>query len=144
MQYLARNSPFSERLGLTPAQVIGKTLADLPDSPLKDQIEKVDRQTFINHHDGLHEYKWTNKAGEKYDLIFHKGFTPDEKIQSGLIFDITEINKSKYLLEKQQTMLRATADISSDMISYKDFKSHILGCNRPFDKFWLFWKRDFG
>ncbi|PKH01004.1 GGDEF domain-containing protein [Psychromonas sp. MB-3u-54] len=134
-QYLACNRHFSELLGLTPAQVIGKTLADLSDSPLKDEIEKVDRQTLIDYQDGLHEYKWTNKAGEEHDLIIHKEFTADGKIQSGLIFDITELNKSKYLLEKQQTMLRATADISPDMISYKDLKSQILGCNRPFEKF---------
>ncbi|MFT6924590.1 MAG: PAS domain S-box-containing protein [Psychromonas sp.] len=134
-QYLACNHHFSELFGLTPAQVIGKTFTDLSDSPLKDEIDKVDQQMFIDHQVGLHEYKWTNKAGEKHDLLFYKEFTANVKIQSGLIFDITELNKSKFLLEKQRRMLRATEDISPDMISHIDLKSRILSCNKPFEKF---------
>ncbi|ABM03837.1 diguanylate cyclase/phosphodiesterase with PAS/PAC sensor(s) [Psychromonas ingrahamii 37] len=134
-QYLACNHHFSKLLGLSPAQIIGKTFAELSDSPLKDEIEKIDPQMFTDHQVGLHEYRGTNKVGEKHDLLFYNEFTANGKMQSGLIFDITELNKSKYLLEKQRRILRATVDISPDMISYKDLKSRILGGNSPFEKF---------
>jgi diguanylate cyclase (GGDEF)-like protein/PAS domain S-box-containing protein len=134
-QYIACNQHFSELLGLTPDQVVGKKLADLSDSPLVDEINKIDQQMFVDHQIVLHEYPWVNKAGEPRDLLFHKECTVNSSIQTGLIFDITELNKSKYLLEKEHVMLRTTADFIHEMLFFKDLESRVMACNKPFEKF---------
>ena len=48
-QYLACNSYFSRLFGLTPAQVIKKTAAEVLHSHLVDEIEKVDQKVFTDH-----------------------------------------------------------------------------------------------
>jgi diguanylate cyclase (GGDEF)-like protein/PAS domain S-box-containing protein len=134
-QYLACNRHFSELFGLSPDQVIGKKLADLSHSPLRNDIRQIDQKIFIDHRIALHEYRWINKAGEERDLLVHKESAADGEIQTGIIFDITDLNRSKYLLEKEHVMLRTTADISKDMISFKDSKRRLLGCNKQYEKF---------
>jgi len=134
-QYLTCNRHFSELLGLSPDQVIGKKLADLSDSPLIEDIYKIDQKMFSDQQVALHEYTLFNKEGEQRDLLFHKECVPDAEMQIGLIFDVTELNKSKILLEKERVMLRTTADISPDMIFYKDLESRLVGCNKAFEKF---------
>ncbi|ABM05004.1 diguanylate cyclase/phosphodiesterase with PAS/PAC sensor(s) [Psychromonas ingrahamii 37] len=134
-QYLACNRHFSELLGLTPNQVIGKKLADLLDSPLTDAIGKIDQKMFIEHQVCLHEYTWTNPVGEQCDLLFHKECAASSDIQSGLVFDITELNKSQSLLEKERVMLRTTADTSRDIIFFRDLEGLLLSCNKQYEKF---------
>ncbi|HEY7866267.1 MAG TPA: diguanylate cyclase [Psychromonas sp.] len=141
-QYLACNRHFSALFGLSPEQVIGKKITDISDSPLQDDIHKIDQKMLIDHQIALHEYRWINKEGEQRDLLFHKELGPDGKMQTGIIFDITELNKSKYLLEKERVMLRTMADISPDMIFYKDLESRVLGCNRPFEEFVGYLEKD--
>ncbi|PKH04164.1 GGDEF domain-containing protein [Psychromonas sp. MB-3u-54] len=134
-QYLACNRHFSELLCLTPAQVIGKKLADLLDSPLADDIDKIDQKMSIEQQIVLHESAWINKAGEQRDLLFQKEYSADKKIQSGLVFDITELNKSKFFLEKERVMLRTTADTSRDIIFFRDLEGLLLSCNKQYEKF---------
>ncbi|MFT7053170.1 MAG: PAS domain S-box-containing protein, partial [Psychromonas sp.] len=134
-QYLACNRHFSELFGLSPDQVTGKKITDISGSPLKDDIHQIDKKMFIDHQVALHEHRWTDKAGEQRDLLFHKELGPDGKMQIGLVFDITELNNSKSLLEKEHVMLRSTADISSDIIFFRDLEGLLLGCNKKYEQF---------
>jgi len=134
-EYVACNRHFSELFGLSPEHVIGKKLADITDSPVKDDIDRIDQQIFDNQQVALYECKWTDATGKEIDLVFHKERVADSKIQIGMIFDVTEINQAKNLLEKERIMLRATADISTDLIFFKDLESRFLGCNKQFEKF---------
>ncbi|PKH02603.1 GGDEF domain-containing protein, partial [Psychromonas sp. MB-3u-54] len=72
---------------------------------------------------------------EQRDLLFRKECTANSNIKTGLVFDITELNKAKKSLEKERVILRTVADICPDMIFYKDLESRVLGCNRSFEKF---------
>jgi len=141
-QYLACNRHFADLFDLSPEQVIGKKLTDIYDSPLTENIDKIDRQMLIDHQVALYEYRWADKTGEARDLLFHKECIPNTEIKIGLIFDITELNRSKYLLEKERIILRTTADISPDMIFYKDLESRVLGCNKPFEEFVGYLEKD--
>jgi len=134
-QYLACNRHFSKLFGLTPEQIIGKKLADISDSSLTIDIDKIDQKMLVDHQVALHEYAWTNKSGEEQNMIFHKECTPDGNMQIGLVFDTTELNKSKLLLEKEHVMLRATIDICQDIIFFRDLDGLLLGCNRQFEQF---------
>ena len=134
-QFLACNSYFSHLFGLTPAQVVGKTAADVLSPDLLDEIEKIDQKVFTERKVYFYECKIQDLAGGERDMVFRKECVANGKIQIGMLFDVTEINEAKSLLEKERLMLRATADISEDLIFFKDEQSRFLGCNKKFEKF---------
>ncbi|WP_415231036.1 diguanylate cyclase domain-containing protein [Psychromonas sp.] len=136
-QYLACNRHFSKLFGLTPDQVTGKKYTDISDSfsSFDIDIDKIDRQMCIDHQAALLECRGGNISGEQRDFLLHKECAANGEMQIGLIFDITELNNSKYLLEKERLMLRTTANIFQDMIFIKDLESRVLGCNNAFEKF---------
>ncbi|MCW8995302.1 MAG: diguanylate cyclase, partial [Psychromonas sp.] len=133
-QFLACNSYFSKLFGLTSAQVIGKTAAEVLPPALLDGIEKIDKQLFNTRKVYFYECKLVDPAGRERDMVFRKEWVSNQEIQIGILFDVTEINEAKFLLEKERIMLRATADISTDFISFKDLQGRYLGCNKQFEK----------
>jgi diguanylate cyclase (GGDEF)-like protein/PAS domain S-box-containing protein len=52
-----------------------------------------------------------------------------------LFSDITKLKIAEQKIEKERLMLRATADILSDLIFFKDLQGHFIGCNKQFEKF---------
>ncbi len=134
-EFLACNSYFSHLFGLTPAQVIGKTASFVLPAHLVDEIENIDRKVFNDKQVYFYECKIDDLAGRERDVVFRKESVDNDKFQIGMIFDVTEINEAKYSLEKERIMLRATADISTDLIFFKDLQSRFLGCNKQFEKF---------
>ncbi|HEY5716201.1 MAG TPA: PAS domain-containing protein, partial [Psychromonas sp.] len=134
-QFLACNSYFAHLVGKTPAQVIGKTAAEVLPAELSDEIEKIDQKVFTEQQVYLHECKLHDFAGRERDIVFRKESVASGNIQIGMVFDVTEINEARALLEKERIMLRTTADISADLIFFKDLESRFLGCNRQFEKF---------
>ena len=52
-----------------------------------------------------------------------------------LFSDITKLKMAEQRIEKERIMLRATADMSADLIFFKDLQSRFLGCNKEFEKF---------
>ncbi len=134
-RFLACNSYFSHLFGLTPAQVIGKTAAEVLPAELRDEIAKIDQKVFVDQQVYFYECSISDFAGRTRDVVFRKESVSHGKIQIGMIFDVTEINEAKSLLEKERVMLRTTADISSDLICFKDLESRYLGCNQAFEQF---------
>ena len=134
-QFLACNSYFSHLFGLTPAQVVGKTAAEVLYPDLVDEIEKLDKKVFTKQQVYFFECKIPDLAGGERDMVFRKESVDDGKIQIGMLFDVTEMNEAKSLLEKEHLMLRATTDLSTDLIFFKDLQSRFIGCNKQFEKF---------
>jgi diguanylate cyclase (GGDEF)-like protein/PAS domain S-box-containing protein len=134
-EFLACNSYFSHIFGLTPAQVQGKNAADILPAHLLDEIKKIDQNIFDNKQVYFYECKLDDINGIAREMVFRKECVDDTDIQIGMLFDVTEINQAKYSLEKERIMLRATADISPDLIFFKDLDSRFLGCNKQFEKF---------
>ena len=132
---LACNSHFADLLGLMPAQVVGKTAADLVEPCLLNRIEKTDKKVFSEQKIFSYECDITDSLGNKRTLLCRSECVNNGKAQIGLFFDVTEINAAKSLLEQEGMMLRATMDISPDLIFFKDLQSRFLGCNREFEKF---------
>lgn len=52
-----------------------------------------------------------------------------------LFSDITKLKMAEQRIEKERIMLRATADMSADLIFFKDLESRFLGCNKEFESF---------
>ena len=133
-EFLACNSYFSHLFGMTPAQVIGKTTAEVLHPHLLEEIEKIDQHVFAEQKVYLYECKIQDQAGKERDMVFRKESVVNGKIQVGMLFDVTEINEARALLEKERVMLRATADISTDFICFKDLQGRYLGCNKEFER----------
>ncbi|WP_435236309.1 EAL domain-containing protein [Psychromonas sp. PT13] len=133
--FLACNRYFSNLIGKTPDEVVGKTVADILPLHLAKEIEKLDKKIFSNNQIYLYESTIHDLDGEAHDVVFCKERVADTNTQIGFIFDVTEINTTKATLEKERIMLRATADISKDLIFFKDLEGRFLGCNKQFEKF---------
>ncbi|WP_372881195.1 diguanylate cyclase domain-containing protein [Psychromonas sp.] len=134
-RFLACNSYFSQLFDLTPAQVVGKTPAQVLPAEVLEQIERTDQKIFVEQRVYFYECKVSDFSGRERDLVFRKESVADGKMQIGMVFDITEFFQASSLLEKERVMLRATADISKDLIFFKDLESRLLGCNKQFEKF---------
>lgn len=133
--FLACNSYFSQIFGLIPAQVVGKKAAEVFPAHLLSEINKIDEKIFNDRQVYFYECKLTDAEGNRCEMVFRKECVNDTDIQIGMLFDVTEINHTKNALEKERIMLRATADISTDLIFFKDLNSRFLGCNKQFEKF---------
>ena len=134
-KFLACNRYFSHLIGKTPDEVVGKTVADILPAYLATEIEKLDVKVFSHNQIYLYESTIHDLSGEAHDVVFCKERVADTNTQIGFIFDVTEINATKVTLEKERIMLRATADISKDLIFFKDLEGKFLGCNKQFEVF---------
>lgn len=134
-EFLACNSYFSHLFGMTPAQVIGKKANDVLHAHLLDEIARIDEEVFAEQKVCFYECKIQAQGGKERDMVFRKESVANGKVQIGMLFDVTEINEARALVEKERIMLRATADMSADLIFFKDFQSRFLGCNKQFEKF---------
>jgi diguanylate cyclase (GGDEF)-like protein/PAS domain S-box-containing protein len=132
---LVCNNSFSSQIGLTNEDVIGKHVSVLLPESLQKGIESVDHKVFDDHVVHLYKGVLHDLNGRRREVIFHKEQIADSDIQIGMIFDISELNEAKRDIEKERIMLRATADISPDLIFFKDLESRFLGCNKQFEKF---------
>ena len=133
--FLACNSCFAEAVGLTSEQIVGKTAAATLPAHLLKGVQEVDKKVFSSGQVQLYECEYIDATGVLREYIFRKELMDNGNIQIGTIWDMSEINDAKRLLEKERIMLRATADISPDLIFFKDLESRFLGCNKEFEKF---------
>ncbi|WP_019615886.1 sensor domain-containing protein [Psychromonas ossibalaenae] len=134
-EFLACNTYFAQALGMTTALIIGKTAAEILPAHLLPGLEQVDQKVFADNQVHLYECEYTDAAGIHREVVFRKEAMGCGEIQMGTMLDMSEINQTKRLLEKERIMLRTTADLSPDLIFFKDLQSRFLGCNKEFEKF---------
>jgi diguanylate cyclase (GGDEF)-like protein/PAS domain S-box-containing protein len=129
------NHSFANNLGLTCDDIIGKHISDVLPPSLQQEIETIDRKMFDDQQVHLYECQLHDLNGRVREVVFRKELMADSDIQIGMVFDVSELNEAKRRIEKERIMLRATADISPDLIFFKDLESRFLGCNKQFEKF---------
>ncbi|WP_028864930.1 sensor domain-containing protein [Psychromonas aquimarina] len=133
--FLACNTSFAQAVGMTTEQIIGKTAAEILPVHLLAGLQEVDKKLFADKQVHLFECEYTDASGIHREVVFRKEAMDCGEIQIGTILDMSEINEAERSLEKERVMLRATADLSSDLIFFKDLESRFLGCNKEFEKF---------
>jgi diguanylate cyclase (GGDEF)-like protein/PAS domain S-box-containing protein len=134
-EYLACNRCYADLFGVPSSQIIGKKVGDFFPENLRDDIEEIDQQIFNDPRVYFYECKLQHANGHVRDMVFRKESVGNGELQIGTMFDISETNKTKYLLEKEQILLRATADISTELVFFKDLEGRFTGCNKQFEKF---------
>ncbi|WP_238596732.1 EAL domain-containing protein [Psychromonas sp. psych-6C06] len=134
-EILVCNHSFASNIGLTQDEVIGKNVSELLPISLQQGLEVVDKKMFDDHQVHLYECELHDTDGRTHEVVFRKELIASTDIQIGLVFDVSELNDARRSIEKERIMLRATADISPDLIFFKDLQSRFLGCNKQFEKF---------
>jgi diguanylate cyclase (GGDEF)-like protein/PAS domain S-box-containing protein len=129
------NHSFANNLGLTCDDIIGKHSSEILPASLQKDMETIDKKMFDDHQVHLYECQLHDINGQAREVVFRKELIAGSDIQIGIVFDVSELNEAKRNIEKERIMLRATADISPDLIFFKDLESRFIGCNKQFEKF---------
>lgn len=129
------NQSFANHLGVTQDEIIGKNISEFLPLSLQQGLAEVDQDIYEDRKVHLYECELHDLEGQRKDVVFRKQLIEPTDIQIGLVFDVTELNDARRNIEKERMMLRATADISPDLIFFKDLNSRFLGCNKQFEKF---------
>lgn len=131
--FLACNSYFAHLVGMSTTNIIGKKVVDILPGDLDK--EKTTQKEGEKNKVYFNEFTLFDPTGRARDVVLRKECIKNSETQIGILFDVTEINETRRALEKERVMLRATANISKDLIFFKDLKGQFLGCNKQFEQF---------
>ena len=131
---IACNTYFSQIFGLLPENLINQNLHSVL-AEVFTQKGNLSELTKINEQAiDLLECEICDVTGIKREFLIHED-NSDSDLRIGMLFDLSEMNAAKHAIEIERIMLRATADISSDLIFFKDLESRFIGCNKQFEVF---------
>jgi diguanylate cyclase (GGDEF)-like protein/PAS domain S-box-containing protein len=131
---VACNAGFAQIFGLLPDDIVGQSL----DSILPKEVAIALKKSSLHNQSQqvqLLELEIQDARGAKREFLIREEISDCTQLQVGILFDVAEINAIKSTIEKERVMLRATADLSSDLIFFKDLESRFTGCNKQFEKF---------
>jgi len=129
------NGTFSQLFDLLPNELIDRKFESLfPDGLIK-MLNKSEISLKNPDSVDLLECRIGDKNGQTREFLLREQALPDGGLTIGMLFDVSEMNVIKRSLEKERLMLRATTDISSDLIFFKDLESRFIGCNKQFETF---------
>lgn len=134
-EVLACNHHFATFFGITQEQAIGLSVKDILPTQLLDQIHRGKDKLLNAQQADLLECEFYDADGVFHEIVIRKEIVNTGDVQIGMILDASELNKTKRLLENERIRLRATADLSPDLIFFKDLDSRFLGCNKQFEHF---------
>ncbi len=132
---IACNTYFSQVFGLLPENLINQTLESVLPNGLAKKVRPSTLSMFNDHQVDLLECEIRDVTGIKREFLIREEVADGSELQIGMLFDVSDMNAAKYEIEKERVMLRATADLSSDLIFFKDLESRFIGCNKQFEVF---------
>lgn len=132
---IACNSYFSNIFGRSPDDLIGQPLHTLLPDYVAAQLALPENQERQALHPLILECDIDECCGRRREFLLREEVDVSCNMRIGMFFDISEMKAAKTALEKERVMLRATADLSEDLIFFKDLESRFIGCNKQFEKF---------
>ena len=133
-QIVACNAGFAQIFGLLPEAIVGQSLDKISSKAITVALKKSSLHS-QSQQVQLLELQTQDASGVKREFLIREEISDCTRLQVGILFDVAEINAIKSTIEKERVMLRATADLSSDLIFFKDLESRFTGCNKQFEKF---------
>jgi diguanylate cyclase (GGDEF)-like protein/PAS domain S-box-containing protein len=109
-RYLGCNRAFTEYVGKTKQELIGKSVYELWDKDLADAYQRADQALFDKKEAQIYEAKVVYADGSRHDVVFHKApfYKRDGRLGGliGVIWDVTERRRAEAAL---RTYLQAQA-----------------------------------
>ncbi|MBN2482841.1 MAG: PAS domain S-box protein [Candidatus Omnitrophica bacterium] len=109
-QYVGCNRAFTELVGMTRQELVGKTVYDIGPKEIADTYFQKDNELLETPGVQVYEWKIKTSQGEIREVIFHKAtFTDEEGGVAGLIgaiFDVTENKNMENALRQSETQLK--------------------------------------
>ncbi len=100
-RYLGCNEAFSKILGVTPEEIVGKTVFDLWPADLAEVYFRQDNALLANPCHQTYEFKVRKAGGELIDVIFNKDVFLDESgVVGGIVGTLLDITERKQAEEQ--------------------------------------------
>ena len=119
-RYNLCNKAFQAYVGLTPEQLLGKTVFDLWPEELAQKYDEMDRKILGSSETQIYESQVRYADGSLHDVIFHKAVFRDDAGapagQVGVILDITERKATEEERSRMEAQVRQSRMIESLMI----------------------------
>ena len=129
-KYVGVNSAFTNFIGISAKNVIGKSVFDISPKNIAEEYWKKDNELLKNPGTQHYEWKAKNKDGEIRDVIFDKASFTDTFGEVGglvgIITDITERKIAENELLKNQYYLKKAQEIGSIGTWELDLQRNIL------------------
>jgi PAS domain S-box-containing protein len=132
-RYLGANRAFEQFIGLTPTQLIGKSVYDIAPKDLADVYHAADKALFDNPGAQIYEASVKNADGHRREVVFHKGtFTKADGSLGGLvgaILDVSERKRVEQALHDSEKKLRKVFDDAAVGLALHDSERAIVRVN---------------
>ncbi len=131
-RYLGCNEEFSRVMGVTSAEVAGKTVFDLWPGELSRTYHQHDMELLKNPAHQVYDFKVNSHSGETLDVVYNKNVFMDENGRVGGIIgtfmDITERKRAQDSLQYVNRILerQATTDVLTGVCNRLKFSEVLL------------------
>ncbi|MBF0256862.1 MAG: PAS domain S-box protein, partial [Gammaproteobacteria bacterium] len=133
--FLEVNGAFSQLMGYSPEEVMGKSSRELGIFADRGQREAIVRQVLEQGAVCGFEVQVRNRDGRLLYGLFNASLL---QLQHGLVMltqmlDITDRRSAELALADEHRLLRTLLDASADLIWLKDLEGRYLACNKRFE-----------
>jgi two-component system cell cycle sensor histidine kinase/response regulator CckA len=109
--YLGCNKAFADMLGVTPEEIVGKTVYDINPKELADKYHRMDLAVFQNPGSQIYESPLLAADGTSHHVVFHKATYDDADGNIaglvGNIVDISDLKRAEEAVQESEARLRA-------------------------------------
>ncbi|MBU3697343.1 EAL domain-containing protein [Dechloromonas sp.] len=126
-RFLAVNPAFERIIGLSEAQIIGRTVLEV--------LPNLDRKWIVRYANVVQTGQPEIFEDFSPELQKHfevRCFTPQPGRFATLVTDVTERHVSNRVLEREKRLLRRVIDTIPDWLYFKDVSGHYLAANQAF------------
>jgi len=145
-RYLGCNDAFSETMGVTAEEIIGKTVYELWPAELSQKYHDMDMELIRRQEHQVYEFQVKAKDGQLHPVIFAKDVYLDRNGEvAGLVgafLDITEHKRAEEALHQKNETLRAMLDAAPVGIFDLDLEGRVKNIWNPTAEQMLGWRRD--
>jgi two-component system cell cycle sensor histidine kinase/response regulator CckA len=134
--YLGCNRAFGDLMGITPEEIVGKTVHDIHPKELADKYQQMDWKVLQNRGSQVYERALQTGDGIVHNVVIHKATFPDAKGNVaglvGNIVDISDLKRAEEAVRESEARLRAIFEHAPVGITMVDPAGRFLQTNPAF------------